>query len=152
MSTTAKDIMTRDVISVRKDTKVNDLIGVFLENKISCAPVLDESDNLVGIVTKTDVIGHFMDLDLDLTFQVAIKDLIDLETRVNKLDLKMGGDLTVDDIMTHKPIVAKEKHTIQKLAQTMIKNRIHRLIITKGNKITGIVSTLDIISYVAGTK
>ena len=34
----------------------------------------------------------------------------------------------------------------------MINKRIHRLIITKGKKITGIISTLDIISHVAGKK
>ena len=52
MKETAKDIMTRKVIVVKKDMRVNDLIELFLKNKISCAPVVDRKKKLVGIVKK----------------------------------------------------------------------------------------------------
>lgn len=144
--------MTSTVIVVRKETRVNDLIGTLLQNKISCAPVVDENGALIGIVTKTDVIGHLLDMDLDITFHGAIKNIVDKDIKGYKLDVSLEGELTVEKIMTNKPITAKENDSIQKLAEKMINKKIHRLIITKGKKITGIISTLDIISHVAGKK
>lgn len=48
----AKDIMTRDVITVAPDIAVRDVAGIMLQNRISAVPVVDTSGSLVGIVSK----------------------------------------------------------------------------------------------------
>ena len=58
--------------------------------------------------------------------------------------------MDVRQIMTPDPITAGENTMIEELAEIMIKNRIHRLIIIKSGKIAGIVSTLDVLYAVAG--
>ena len=45
MSKKARDIMTRNVIVVEKDTTINNLIETFLDHKISCAPVVTQKKN-----------------------------------------------------------------------------------------------------------
>ena len=52
--------------------------------------------------------------------------------------------------MTKNPLTAGENSTIESLAETMIDNNIHRVIIKKGGKVVGIVSTLDILYHAAG--
>ena len=52
MGKTARDIMTGNVIVVEDDMSINNLAGIFLEHKISCAPVMNKKKQLVGIVTK----------------------------------------------------------------------------------------------------
>ncbi len=150
MGIKAKDIMTRNVITVRKELKVNDLIDLFIDNEISSVPVVDKKGKLVGIATKTDIIGHFMDLDLDLTVKMGLKDLMDSTPDLEKLSIASETQLDVGNIMTPGPITARESWSVEKLAETMLDNRIHRLVITKGKKLTGIVSSIDIISHVAG--
>ena len=150
MNKTAKDIMTRKVITVKEDLMVNDLIDLFLEKKISCAPVVDRKKKLVGIVTKTDIIGRFMDLDLDLTLKVGLKDILDSHADMSEFEVTTETELSVGQIMTPNPITAGENTTVEELAEIMIKNRIHRLIIKKSGKIVGIVSTLDVLYSVAG--
>lgn len=150
MNTTAKDIMTRKVIVVKEDMTVNDLIDLFLKNKISCAPVVDRKEKLIGIVTKTDILGRFMDLDLDLTLKVGLKDILDSQPGMSELEISSETELTAGQIMTQNPITAGENTAIEKLADVMVEKGIHRLIIKKGRKIVGIVSTLDILFYVAG--
>ena len=151
MSKTAKNIMTRKVIVVKEDMMVNDLIDLFLEKKISCAPVLDRKKKLIGVVTKTDILGRFMDLDLDLTLKVGLKDILESpHPDLSELEVSSEPELKVGQIMTPKPITAGENTTVEKLAEIMIKNGIHRLIIKKGGKIVGIVSTLDMLYHVAG--
>ena len=109
--------MTSNVIVVHKETRVNDLIGTLLQNKISCAPVVDENGALVGIVTKTDVIGHILDMDLDVTFHGSIKNIVDTDKKGNKLDIATERELTVEKIMTHKPVTARENDSIKQLAE-----------------------------------
>jgi len=150
LNKTAKDIMTRKVITVKEDLMVNDLIDLFLEKKISCAPVVDRKKKLVGIVTKTDIIGRFMDLDLDLTLKVGLKDILDSHADMSEFEVTTETELSVGQIMTPNPITAGENTTVEELAEIMIKNRIHRLIIKKSGKIVGIVSTLDVLYSVAG--
>jgi CBS-domain-containing membrane protein len=54
----AKDIMNRNVVTVTKDTSVEELGRLFIEKNISGAPVLDEENNIFGIVTENDLINQ----------------------------------------------------------------------------------------------
>ncbi|MBD3300783.1 MAG: CBS domain-containing protein [Candidatus Moranbacteria bacterium] len=52
----AKDIMTKEVVSLLPESHINDLIKIFKENKIHTVPIIDNFRNLVGVVTQADVI------------------------------------------------------------------------------------------------
>ena len=150
MSKKARDIMTRNVIVVEKDTTINNLIETFLDHKISCAPVVTQKKKLIGIVTKTDVLGYFLDLDLDLTVKVGLKDILEYNSEHSDMEISPETEQKVGNIMTKNPITAGENSSIESLAKTMINKNIHRVIIEKGKKIVGIVSTLDILYHIAG--
>ena len=150
MSKTARDIMTKNVIVVDENTSINALIGIFLESKLSCAPVVKKKKKLVGIVTKTDLLGYFLDLDLDLTVKVGLKDILEYGAEHSVMEISSETEQTVGSIMARDPITAREDTTIEFLAEMMIDRNIHRLIIMKGKKIAGLVSTLDILYHVAG--
>ena len=150
MSKKARDIMTRNVIVVEKDTTINNLIETFLDHRISCAPVVTKKKKLIGIVTKTDVLGYFLDLDLDLTVKVGLKDILEYNSEHSDMEIAPETEQKVGNIMTKNPITAGENSSIESLAKTMINKNIHRVIIKKGDKIVGIVSTLDILHHIAG--
>jgi acetoin utilization protein AcuB len=50
-----RDIMTRNLVFVRPDETVEFAALLMLENKISSLPVINDKDNLVGIITQTDI-------------------------------------------------------------------------------------------------
>ena len=50
-----KDIMTKDPITLPPDYTVEETAQVLLENKISGAPVLDQSGKVIGTITQTDL-------------------------------------------------------------------------------------------------
>ncbi len=58
---TAKDVMTRKVITTTEDTPIEDAAQQMLEHKIGCLPVLREG-KLVGIITESDIFRTFMEL------------------------------------------------------------------------------------------
>ena len=51
----SKDIMTRDVITVRPEDEVEKVAQLLLENKISGIPVVDENHRVIGIITEKDL-------------------------------------------------------------------------------------------------
>ena len=55
---TAKDIMTREVITVRQNVTVKELAEILWKNKISGAPVLDDNDTVISVVTESDLIDQ----------------------------------------------------------------------------------------------
>jgi CBS-domain-containing membrane protein len=53
----AKDIMTKDIITVKPATTIEDLARILIKHQISGTPVVDEDGNLIGIVTENDLIS-----------------------------------------------------------------------------------------------
>ena len=53
---TAKDIMTKEVITVTTDVTIEGLARIFTRHDISGAAVVDEDGKLLGIVTENDLI------------------------------------------------------------------------------------------------
>ena len=52
---TAKDVMTRDIITVSQTTKVRQLAMILIKNQISGAPVANKEGKIVGIVSEADI-------------------------------------------------------------------------------------------------
>lgn len=63
---TAADIMSKQVISVTESTDVDEVLHLFLNQRIRRVPVLSDGQHLVGIVSRSDLvrpasISHFLD-------------------------------------------------------------------------------------------
>lgn len=54
---TAKQIMTRDVITVRPTTRVKELAMTLIKNQISGAPVADRNGKIIGVVSEADIVA-----------------------------------------------------------------------------------------------
>jgi len=58
---TAAEVMTKDVITVAEDTPVEDAARIMTDHKIGGLPVM-RGDQLVGIITETDLFKLFLEL------------------------------------------------------------------------------------------
>ncbi len=53
----AKDIMTRDVITVSPTTTVKKLAMMLIKNQISGAPVTGKNGKIIGVVSEADIVA-----------------------------------------------------------------------------------------------
>jgi len=151
---TARDIMKRDVITVADDMPVQELADLFIEKMISGAPVVDEDGRLLGVVSISDIVRTGSQrsvinrdpLHSDY-YLYGWEDKIS-ENEFDGLRLDASSDALVRDIMTPTIFGVPESMPSGEMADTMIRGRIHRLIVTRGSRVVGIVTTLDMLEAI----
>jgi len=57
-----KDVMTTDVVTIMHDASLHDAINLMAEKKIGRLPVIGERGELVGILTRTDIVHEIAKL------------------------------------------------------------------------------------------
>ncbi len=72
-NTPARDVMTREPVTVRPTTSLVHAARIMLANKYGCLPVCDEGAKLVGIITESDFVRFAADMvqDLDLVAEAV---------------------------------------------------------------------------------
>jgi sulfide:quinone oxidoreductase len=138
-ATHVRDVMTREVVSVRQGTALRAAAELMVAKKVSGLPVLDVEERLVGIVTEADFLSA---INLEGgTLSNA------LEAVVRKRRVKKGMGTIVDDIMTRSPITIRGDDTLESAVRRMDRNKVKRLVVTDGaQRVQGIVSRADVLS------
>ncbi|MCD6149980.1 CBS domain-containing protein [bacterium] len=145
-----KDIMTKDVIFVSPETKINKVADKLIKHRIHGVPVVKKG-RLVGIITETDFftkdpLGIYLP-----SYANFIKDL--------KLDKKVSGDqkkkfkkivnAVASDIMTKECITVSPNAKITELVNLFRKNELCLLpVIDENNSLAGIVALADVINLI----
>ena len=150
---TAQDIMTKEVVTVKKDMSVKELAQLLFDKKISGVPVVDDQENLIGIVTENDLIDQTKKIHIP-TVMALFDSFVFLENpeRLEK-DLKKMSASTVGDISSGKVITAKTDTPVDELATTMSEKKVHTLpILDNEGNLMGVIRKSDIIRTLAQNK
>ncbi len=153
----ARDIMTKDVICVNPEMRIDELDKIFVKHKITGAPVVDENENLVGVVSQSNIVNYDLKKGMhassisDYYRSTGIESQQMTEDSI-EVDTSSMADTEVKDIMVANVITANSEDSIHDIANTMCDKKIHRLVIVEGNKVVGMVSTLDILKVVGKTQ
>ncbi len=147
----AKDIMSANVKTVKPDTAISDVAALFHENSISGAPVIDDNDKLIGIITESDLIDQNKKLHIPTV--VAIFDaVIYLESlRKFEKELKRMTASTVNDLYTKDVTSVTADTPINEIASIMAEKHFHTIPVVDGDKVIGIVGKDDIVKTMAST-
>ncbi len=60
-NTPIEDIMTKRVFTLKEDDYIEKAVALIKERRISTVPILDKNENLVGIITRTDLFNALLD-------------------------------------------------------------------------------------------
>jgi CBS domain-containing protein len=119
----AKDIMTKNPITVRESTPIYEAVELTVKHGISGMPVVEEDMNLVGILSEKDL----------------IKIIHEMEGAENK---------TVSDFMTQPPIGFELDESLLDVCDFLMKNIFRRVPITSEGKLVGVISIKDALQYI----
>jgi CBS domain-containing protein len=145
----AREIMTRDVLTVHRDDQARRAVEIMAENDISGLPVVNDAGELVGIVTESDLL--MLDKAEPPRVKTALYGLWIEPDRMVEEDARRRG-LLVQDVMTRRVVSFGPDDSVAKIAKVMAEKRIKRVPIVEGNRVVGIVSRHDIIRALAEGK
>ena len=146
---TAKDIMTKDVVTVTFATDIEKLAALLVSNQISGAPVVDANGTLFGMVTENDLISQNKRLHIP-TVVSFLDAAIYLESSKKFADeVKRVTATKVADICSKKVITIAEETTLTDIATIMDEKKIHVLPVVRDGKVVGIVGKRDVVRAVA---
>lgn len=145
----AKDIMTKDVITVKTDTTIEEFARILMKHQISGAPVVDEKGNLRGIATENDLISKNSRLHIPTILRL-FDAYIPLGASKLEDEIKRVAALTVGEICSKDVITVDEETSVEYIATLMTEKKIHLLPVLKEGKILGIIGKKDLIRGVAG--
>jgi CBS domain-containing protein len=146
---TAKDIMTKDVVTVKPDTSIEELSTLLVSNEISGVPVVDADGAIVGIVTEHDLISRNKRLHIP-TVVSFLDAVIYLESSKKFAeDVKRLTATKVGDICAKKVVTITEDTTLTDIATLMSEKKVHLLPVVASGKIVGIVGKRDVVKAVA---
>lgn len=148
-----EDVMQREVIKFNELDRIVDVAQSFRDNKISGAPVVDENNHVVGVISEGDIMRlieiHSPKINLILP---APLDLIELPLKMKyeldevAEDMQKAGSTVIDQIMSKKVIKIKGEDSIPEAAKLMDSHKIKRLpVVDNEGKLIGIITRGDII-------
>ena len=145
----AKDIMTKDVLTVSLDTPVKKVAELLSDYEISGAPVLDEHERVIGIVTESDLIEQKKNLHLP-TVVTLFEGVLFLERpQKMKREIEKMLGATVKDIYSKKVITINENTTLEDIATIMSEKKVHLLPVLRGDELVGVVGKVDVVRALA---
>ena len=127
-----RDWMTSDPVTIQADAPLIQAYELMKENEIRRLPVVNRQKELVGMITRNDLLQHVP----------FFPDEEDLEKELPYINL------TVEDAMSYDTISVESTDTIQDAAETMLEAKISGLPVLAGNKLVGIITESDIFRLV----
>ncbi|MBT3510590.1 MAG: CBS domain-containing protein [Nitrospina sp.] len=146
---TARDIMTRNVITVNKDQPISDLSKLFIENHFNGVPVIDDTGKVLGVVTQGDLIEQNKNLHIPTVIALFDAVLFLESEKKFESDVKKLTGSKIDDIY-HKNLITVSLDTdLSEITTLMAENDVHTLPVLDGNKLVGIIGKKDVIRSLA---
>jgi len=121
------EYMTSPVQTVRLGQSLIAANDAFQNQGISALAVIDDAGVVKGVISRTDVL-HAAVYTEGQTFRVP--------------------DRPVEELMKSPALEVSPDDPLKTAAKAMLKNRVHRVFVTKANKLEGVVSTRDLMRAV----
>jgi CBS domain-containing protein len=140
-SLTARDIMTMDVICVKRETPLHEVAGIMGSRGISGVPVVDSGGTVVGVISETDFLVRMGAIG-PKNFMSAVADCL----KAKGCNLLPMPDQRAEDMMSSPAITVTEHVTYMEIARLFIENAINRTpVVDQQGHLLGIVSRADIL-------
>ena len=152
---TAADIMQRKVVVVGPSDTLQEAMELMTEHHVSGLPVLNARDKCVGVISATDIMNFEQEQsewaiggdDLSAFFDPQTHRWEMIRVRAGSDDLP---DVRVRDVMSRDLISVKPTTPVKKVAQKMVEEEIHRVLVMDDNQyLHGIISAMDFVRLYA---
>jgi CBS domain-containing protein len=147
MNAVVKDVMTPNVITVKKDTPFGAIAAALRQHRVSAFPVLDEASQVIGVVSESDLLAK---LALGNGDDGVVPGMITGILR--RQQLQKAQAVTAGELMTSPAYSVLPEDTVEQAARVMYLRNVKRLpVVHSGGRLAGIVSRADVLAVYSRT-
>jgi CBS domain-containing protein len=143
----AKDVMTRQLISVAPDSSILEALRLMLQHKVSGLPVINKIGNFVGIVSEGDFLRR-AETETERK-RPRWQQLLFGQGRLASDYVRAHGR-KVEEVMTSDVITVTENTPLDEVVTLMEKYRIKRVPVMHEDELVGIVTRANLLRALAG--
>ncbi len=141
----AKDIMTKEVITVSPETEILQAAKLLLKHHFNGLPVVDGEGRLLGIICQDDLVAQQMEVPIPSFFTlldglIPLSSQKQLERELEKITATTVGKAMTTDIVTVDPDT-----DIDEIATIMVNEKIHTIPVEENKKLVGIIGKEDVL-------
>lgn len=138
MGTTVADVMTTRVIAVRRNADFKQIARVLREFRVSACPVINDADQVVGVVSEADLLYKAADCELPAGL-IRLRWKLGEESKITAV--------TAQQLMTSPAVTIQADASVQVAARIMRDRRVKRLpVVGKDAELIGIVTRADVLA------
>ena len=120
--TTAKDIMSKKVVSIEPSVSATEVAKLMDRNNVSCV-VLMLNEEPYGIITERDLLSKITALN------------------------KRSSEIKAEEIMSSPVTLVSSFTPTDEVAQKMVENKIRRVVVVDGHQPVGIITVTDFVKH-----
>jgi CBS domain-containing protein len=120
--TTAKDIMSKKVVSIEPSVSATEVAKLMDRNNVSCV-VLMLNEEPYGIITERDLLSKITALN------------------------KRSSEIRAEEIMSSPVTIVSSFTPVDEIAQKMLENKIRRVIVVDSHQPVGIITITDFVKH-----
>jgi CBS domain-containing protein len=146
MNAVVKDVMTPDVITVKKDTPFAAIAAALRQHRVSAFPVLDEASQVIGIVSESDLLTK-------LALGLGEDGMPGMITGIlRRQQLQKAHAVMAAELMTSPAYTVLPEDTVEQAARIMYLRNVKRLpVVDRNGHLAGIVSRADVLAVYSRT-
>ncbi|PKQ27592.1 MAG: hypothetical protein CVT63_07180 [Candidatus Anoxymicrobium japonicum] len=145
-----EQVMTPDVITVTPEMSVTDVAKIMIDRSIGGLPVVDADENLLGIVTESDLIVQ----DTEVRFPSFVSFLSGYVFAPGSLHcfeekFRKAVAATADEVMTENVVTVDASDSIERVATMMSHKSLKRFPVVKDGRLVGMITMADIVRLIS---
>jgi CBS domain-containing protein len=138
----ARDIMTKNVVSVGPEAPVREVAAQMLERRISGVPVVDGERRVLGILSEGDLIRR-PEIETDHAPTGWLGVFLSDEERAR--DFVKSHGRKAQEVMTRPALCVDPDAQLTEVVRLMERHRVKRLPVTENGRLVGIVTRADML-------
>ena len=142
----ARDVMTKDVLTVGPDTTVGDIAALLVSHRIGAVPVVSGDRKLIGIVSQTDLV-HRSETGTEKRRKWWLEAFADPDAKAREYVKSHGHK--AQDVMTRLIVSVSEGASLAEVADVLDTHRIRQVPVVSDGRLAGMISRADLVRALA---
>jgi CBS-domain-containing membrane protein len=141
-----KEIMTKEVVSVKPEDNVIDVLNILFKMQISGLPVIDKEEKLKGMFTEKEILSHILPSYVEKVGRFIYEE----NPKSTKKKFAELSKVKVAQLMRRDVVTTTEDTALCEVARLMLTHKARRLpVLDKSGKVVGIVARCDVLKAFA---